>query len=605
MNTLQTVVLPNLDVQAPEDLYVRLNDRAWSELARPALHFDEGGIAHTDTFYGCFSATAWRRHCDVGTLMLALEGEGRFVVTFALHRRELATVWLGEHTVSLSPSSPAVVTVPGWETVKDGLVYFRLRALQAGTLKAARYVTLDTAKQDVRLGLVITHFNRQAQVLPAIQRIRRSVLARPDLRDRVTLTVVDNSRNLPLPPCDDVELIPNRNLGGTGGFVRGLLRLEDEGSHTHALFMDDDASCEPESIARCFAMLRHARSPRLAIAGALISEAHPWHLLEKGARFDGTCKPLHSGLDLRRVDHLVQGDALVERPDYGGWWFFAFPIKGVRRYPFPFFVRGDDVFFGLSNRFEIITLHGIACFGEDFRLKHGPMTAYLDARYHVLHAVLEPSRGAATLLKLGRRLFLKPLLAYHYVSARAFTLAMRHVSEGPQFFRDNLDLAAVRSQIAGWIPAEKMAPLDVSALPLRGPRLRRESRLRRLLRLVTLQGFVLPRALLLDRVQVQEKGYHGSASSVFRFRRVLYEHRASGTGYIAEYDRRLFFAELGHFLRTATSLLVRLPALRRAHALGMEEMCTSAFWREVYGLPSHAAAMPAANESTLQPATAA
>ena len=29
--------------------------------------------------------------------------------------------------------------------------------------------------------------------------------------------------------------------------------------------------------------------------------------------------------------------------DYGGWWFFAFPLEATAAYPYPYFVRGDDV----------------------------------------------------------------------------------------------------------------------------------------------------------------------------------------------------------------------------------------------------------------------
>jgi hypothetical protein len=54
---------------------------------------------------------------------------------------------------------------------------------------------------------------------------------------------------------------------------------------------------------------------------------------------------------------------------------------------------------------------------------------------------------------------------------------------------------------------------------------------------------------------------------------------------MVEYDRSLFFAELRDFAGALATLLARLPKLRRAHAMGMEEMGTAAFWREVYGLP--------------------
>jgi len=582
MNTLQTLVFPNLEVHAPEDMYLRLNDQAWPDLAGPRVHFAAGGIASSDTFYNGLTVGVWKRTCDIRALVLRLEGSGEFVVTIGLHRRAQASIWLSEHAVDLTPGQAAHLPVRAWDSVSDGILFFRIRCLGHGVLEHADYATHDEPLQEVRLGLVITHFNRQAQVLPAIERIRRALLERPDLRDRVTLTVVDNSRNLSVPDHPAIELIPNRNLGGTGGFVRGLLALIDSGTHSHALFMDDDASCETESIARSYAVLRYGREKRLAIAGALLRELAPWHLFEKGARFEGKVEPLSSGLDMRRIDDLLEAERNVLRPDYGAWWFFAFPIAEVRQFPFPFFVRGDDIFFGLGNAFRITTLNGVACFGEDFSAKHSPMTAYLDARYHLVHALLGERKVVSRIFWVGTRLFLKPLTSYHYTSARAVTLALRHTLAGPRFFRDNLDLQAVRSEIASWTPSEKMLPLDRDQFKVRGPRRRRESKLRRLARVLTLQGFLLPDVMLMNRMTIQDKAFHGSASAVFRYRRVLYEHAPSGTGYVAEYDRPRFFAELRAFVGAFGALLRHVPELRGDYRRGYAEMTTQPYWRGVY-----------------------
>jgi galactofuranosylgalactofuranosylrhamnosyl-N-acetylglucosaminyl-diphospho-decaprenol beta-1,5/1,6-galactofuranosyltransferase len=597
LHTLQSLVLPNLGVQAPEDLYVRLNDQAWCRLDEPTLHFEAGGLAWTDTYYGALSVSTWRRHCALKDVLLQVEGEGRFVLSLGLHRHAQAPVWVAEQEVALQPGMPALVAVPGWDGLPDGLLFFRLRALEPGRLTAARYVTPQPPPNAVRLGLVVTHFNRVAQVLPAVERIR-CLLRRSDLRGRLTLTVVDNSRNLPLASDAEVTVIPNQNLGGTGGFVRGMLSLIDGGTHTHALFMDDDASCETESIARALALLSYARTPRLAVTGALISESRPWQLLENGARFDGYVQPIGIGRDLRHVQALLDCDRGDPRPDYGAWWFFAFGLADMQRWPFPFFVRGDDIFFGLHNEFEIITTLGIACQGEDFHVKAGPMTAYLDARYHLVWAVLLQRGGARRVLKLVRELFIKALKGYQYASARAVTLALRHVAAGPRFFRDNMDLAQVRAEIAGWAPVEKMVPLvrldEAYRLPRSGGR---ESKLRRLLRLLTLQGYLLPRALLSSKVLVHEKSFHGRARDVFGFRRVLYRHVASETGYMVELDRGRFFSEMRDMLAQLRPFLRRLPELRQAYAEAMEQMGCARFWRGVYGLnegPAAATARPVA-----------
>jgi GT2 family glycosyltransferase len=582
-HVLQSLVLPRPDLPSDELLCVRLGGDAWLEREARCIVFRAAGTATSDTFYGGLTLGLWKRRCAIRELRVAFEGCGEFLASFGVHRLSHGTVWLGDTRLALDATQPVEVEVPRWSDLEDGLLFWRVRALASGTLADARFVTDDPPVRDVRLGIVVTHFNRQAQARPAIERIRRCILERADLRGRVTLTVVDNSRNLHVLPCPGAAVIPNRNLGGTGGFVRGLLDLVDGGFHTHALFMDDDASCEPESIARTHALLAYARTRRVAVAGALMSEAEPWFTLEKGARFDGQCRPLLAGADMRDVRSLLWAERGIERPDYGGWWLFAFALADVRRWPFPFFVRGDDVLFSLANRFDVVTANGIASWGEDFRAKHGPLTAYLDARYHLLHALAGPSSGVRAVLRVARLLFLRPLLAYQYTCARAVALAMRHLAEGPSFFAAHLDLAPVRAEIASWTPDEKARPLDRAAYDAHKPRRRRrEPRWRTLVRALTLQGFLLPKALIRDAVVLQEKAFHGAAAAVFRYRRILYEHFPTDTAFVAEYDRPRFFAQLANGASALATLLLRLRSLRAAHRRGWDEMTTEAFWRRVY-----------------------
>lgn len=599
MNTLQSLVLPNLDVPATEDMSLRLNDRAWARMDAGCVEFDGGGSLSTDTFYNGLSVGVWQRQCHIGSLALVLAGSGDFVLRIGLHRAGQASLWLAEHALPLGDGTTVQVALPAWAELKDGLLFYTLRARRPGRLDGAAWVTADAPRHAVRLGIVITHFNRQRQVLPAIARLRRTLLQRPDLQGSLTLTVVDNSGNLGLEPGPGVEVIASRNLGGTGGFTRGLLALKDGGAHTHALFMDDDASCEADAIARTLALLQYARDPAQCVCGALLREAAPWQLLEKGARFEGQVRPLSAGLDMRRVEDLLQAEEGATRPDYGAWWFFAFPIAEVKVWPFPFFVRGDDIHFGLANRFAITTLNGVACLGEDFSVKHSPLTAYLDARYHLVLALvggqgLRQARQAVSWV--ASRLFVKQLSAYHYSSAQAVALALRHVLQGPGFFAEHLDMQAVRAEIGRLQPDEKLQPIDRSAHAARPPRHpgRREGRWRKLARLLTLQGFLLPDALIRDDLVLQDKAFHGRAGAVFRHRRVLYLHPPSSTGYIARYDRPRFFAELKGFVRVWWPLMRRLPALQAAYAEAAARYGQEAFWRQVHELPRSPSPCPAA-----------
>src|SRR5215218_7300024 len=104
----------------------------------------------------------------------------------------------------------------------------------------------------------------------------------PVLRDRVDIVVVDNGRSLQPDDLDlaHVTLLPNPNLGGAGGFARGLMHLRAEGRVTHVLFMDDDVSFDPDLVVRIVRLLSYASDPQLCIAGAMLVREQPTLLFE-------------------------------------------------------------------------------------------------------------------------------------------------------------------------------------------------------------------------------------------------------------------------------------------------------------------------------------
>jgi len=54
-----------------------------------------------------------------------------------------------------------------------------------------------------------------------------------------------------------VQLIPNKNVGGSGGFARGLVEALQE--YLPILFMDDDIELDSESIYRLFSLYEYAK----------------------------------------------------------------------------------------------------------------------------------------------------------------------------------------------------------------------------------------------------------------------------------------------------------------------------------------------------------
>ncbi len=584
---LQPVLLPGLDFGAPEEMYARITaGEVRASLKDRTLIFKDGGRAWFDTFFNGITVGLWRQHCSIDDLHLILRGNGNFVLRFGLHRIGHGHRWLDEQTVKLTSGKDYSIELDSWDLLDGGMLYFCLEAVGAATLSGGRFATTTLPVNNVTLGIVITHYDRKRYLLPALQRLRDELLNDPSYN--IKFVVVDNSRNITPHEARGITVLPNMNLGGSGGFMRGLLHLKNDAGATHCLFMDDDASSEVASIKRTYALLQFANTEKFAVAGSLLREIEPYRLFEKGSIFNGMCQPQKSWLDMRQVGDLLFAEHLEREPNYGGWWFFAFAIKDVSYFCFPFFIRGDDIQFAMTNKFAICTMNGIASWAEDFGLKSGPMPIYLDTRAHVTHRLCVLSCSLASCLRLIFRFFFLPLFSYNYATARAVTMAVRDVAGGPEFWLDNLDMTRKRAMIASFSAPEKLARIDRAAYDAEH-RPTHERRRRRWWRMITLNGFLLPNFMLKEAVAYQHKDFAGALRSVFRYKKVLYEYEPLGIGYIAQHDKVKFFTELARFIPELARFVLRFRAIKRAYAAAFPEMTSEAFWQKVYANDPNAA----------------
>ena len=580
---IQHLVMPNLVFGAPEEMYVRLgHGREHVLMSEGRLLFDAGGSASFDSYFNSITVGAWKRHTEIRDLQLRLRGQGRFVVRLGLHRIGHAQRWLSEQLATLALDEDLVVDVAAWAKLESGMLYFAVEALEAGALTAGGFSTRTVQKREVKLGIVITHFNRKAYVLPAIQRIRDELLRDPLYKGRIELIVVDNSQNIMMEEAAGITLIPNKNFGGSGGFARGLLHLKDQQDFTHCLFMDDDASCEIESIKRAFHLIQFSMTDNVSVSGSLLRELEPYRLHEKGGQFDdGHWKPIKHGGDMRCVNSLLFAEASDHLPNYGAWWFFAFPIAQVKAFPFPFFVRGDDAQFSLQNDFQIVTMNGVGCWGDDFGYKESPLTRYLGARATLLLLINFSNVSRWRYFKTMLSWCVASLFSYNYASARACCMAIQHVLQGPGFFVENIDASGVRQAIGAACPDEKLTLLQKHDFSLVYAD-RKESWPRFIFRWMTLNGFLLPSVFLKNRVVYQEKTFRGIFREVFRFKKIFYQYEPTGMGYIAEFDRGRFFLGFFQFALLSCTFLLRLPSLRRVYRSAWSQMTSEDFWRNIY-----------------------
>lgn len=576
---LQSVVFPSYDLCGEESLYFKMNDRcALQSLGRSKVLMQQGGRLFTNTYFNTVSIGKWKSYTGLTDLTLNLSFQGRVVLKWWWYRSEERHLVIGESILSCDDASyPVSVPVPQYERLTDGVVGFELFALENSEIFDFDYRTTMQPRRQVRLGIVITHFNREQYVVPAVRRLNQQLLTDPSYADRVRLFVIDNSQNLTNAQMAGAKVIPNANLGGSGGFMRGLIHIQDSGEFTHGLFMDDDASNEIEAIRRTISLLEYAIDEKTAVSGAMLFEQYPAIQHENGAWFNGICCPRNSGFDMSELGNIVENEKLVQ-VDYGGWWFFAFPLKYVRHYTFPFFVRGDDIYFSLKNHFDIATLNGICSWQEDFAIKDGPLTSYLDTRGYLVHNLLGTFSGSrrGKSLRMIRNWFRRYALTYHYESANAVLDAVEDVMEGPDFWLENIDMRKRRSEILSCVKNEKLQ--DVSTDWNLEFRQVKKSPKKQLSRRLTLNGHLLPKMFFKKYNVALPKGFGGRINESFRCNKILCVDSLSQKGYVVEHDKRAFFSALRRYYKIRYRWWRNYDRLKVAYQARERELTSRDFW---------------------------
>ncbi len=451
------------------------------------------------------------------------------------------------------------------------------------------WLTDDSETQKVNLGIVITTFKREDAVKAAVSRLTRDISAHDIYHDCVDIAVVDNGSTLSPEDVNGALLIPNRNLGGTGGFTRGLIHFQETGRHTHCLFMDDDASCEAGSIFRAISFQRHAADHKVSLSGAMLFENIKFMQWENGAWFDGGCHSINREFDMRDPVKVSENEEEVNKPIYGAWWFFFFPLDLAKNYALPFFVRGDDIDFSYANDFKVVSLNGVSCWQQDFKTKESAMTAYLFLRSHVVHHLTVPT------LKCSFKIIKKILLghfwaynnSYYYGTAACVNLAMQHVMKGPEFWENNIVPTEVLKKIKELSACEKPVPYtddELADMELEQVETKYKTKIMPFfIRRKSLYGHLMPASWIkhsekdmLPKKMTPYKEFTYMRSQIT----VLDELNRTVT--VLKRDPKAYFKNLFMFVILLVKLRLKLSSLRKKYMAALPRQRSREFWKEQF-----------------------
>jgi galactofuranosylgalactofuranosylrhamnosyl-N-acetylglucosaminyl-diphospho-decaprenol beta-1,5/1,6-galactofuranosyltransferase len=582
-NILLQFIFPSLDLCTEEQMYVRYTEGVRYDYEASTLIFDKKGRAFFDTYFNSLSVGKYKRHTVIEALQFRIAGNGKFKISFRNNRLGFSSRLLYDKTIELHSNVEQIIDLSFYQDLDGGMLFFHCECLsEAGTLTDLAFVTPQLPKARVRMGIVITHFKREKYVLNAIKRLKE-LLTMQEYANSIKLIIVDNSNTLPHEDFDFVEVIPNKNYGGSGGFTRGLMQLMQE-NFTHCLFMDDDASCELESIRRTYTFLQYANHPRLSIAGALLMENVQFIQYENGGSYsNGIVTPLKIQYDMRSAEVLLHNEK-EERVDYGAWWFFAFPIAEISVLSFPFFVRGDDITFSIQNDLRIITLNGICSWGEDFTHKIAAMERYMTMRSTLQMAIINnPSqRSKKEALSFFRRQVIYNVKNYNYDRAQLMCEAMRDVLKGNSFWLQNINMDKRRAELQKLVQNEKtqlIADINRIASGVIGGK---ETLFRKFVRVLSLNGHLLPESVVKKDTYKLNRYQENTPGNAFRKQTILYYDPDTSAGYYVNRSLKRFVRIFIDCLKLSMTYSTRFDDLVREHEHCKDDVMSHAFWQQLY-----------------------
>ncbi len=564
---LQNILISASVVADTDELYCRKNNN------RHHLHFN--------TFFNRFSLNQWLCYTRIERLFFKCSVHGKGCVKLFHHNGGISTLLVSKMMERETFSLPLDLVA-----LQQGYLYMVFEPVSDAKLLEASFFTDIAHKPSCKLALVITTFNRPEQVADTVRRIQQALLSNPDTADQFALYVINNGDALPDLDTTGIVLVDNPNLGGAGGFSRGLHEACKDSSITHCVFMDDDAACEIESIRRTYALLALAKNPDLAVAGAMLYEDKPWLLFEAGARLTHAgfkCSPIKPGVDLSTSQGLAAFDEQAHI-QYGGWWFYAFNCRSIRHYPFPFFVRGDDILFGMMNpHHHIVTLNGIASWQMDFRRKFSPWVHYLSARTRFITGGLNNRwfTGGLLCVFFGYQV-MSLAMAYRYESALAVIEAFVDGCKGIDFWRDNADATEVRAKISAITRRETFGdwPAEISrAQCVDMNKTSKGHAWRVALQVITANGHFVPQWLFRQNNAQVSETKKSPLMAAFLRPTLVYVAEESGQAMPLAHSKKQFFFVLWRLTAVMAKSVFMLGKTLRTYKKTIPTLTTEAFWK--------------------------
>ncbi|MEV8266690.1 glycosyltransferase [Microbacterium sp. NPDC076911] len=441
-------------------LYLRAETGAVNRLSARSFTVEAHSRVSFGTYFNAFPAAYWVHSTGVRELILRIEFEGK--ATVRVHRSdsdghaslvatEVLTTGLSDVPISLRDDDDQGSWL--WFDIATGDVPF--------VVMGASWRTVREPVRAPMASIGITTFNKPDYCVEILDALRcapelHRYLARVRIVDQGERRVVEHPNYVrAVEGLDElIAVLPQDNLGGSGGYARVMAESLQDRS-TCVLLLDDDVKIEPEAIRRAIMFSAHCRVPTI-VGGHMFDLLDPLKLYAWAEVVDEEpfmWRTLHAEQmpidfaesDLRDVALLHQRMDV----DYNGWWMSLIPREALESVglPMPAFIKWDDAEYSLraaQQSIPTVTLPGVALWHVSWVGKDDLIDwqAYFHARNRIVAALLhsEAPRGGS-LLRHSRRVDLKHFMSMQYYPVALRHHALRDVLSGPAHMHAGLRTA--------------------------------------------------------------------------------------------------------------------------------------------------------------------
>lgn len=445
---LQTLIFPdNEKVQTQWGIYYR-GSRCTLGYQNAKLAIPSFEIIDFATYFNGFSYKKWKTYTNLGTLRLYLSMKGKFAVELVGYGYHGLQPERHTYTIcnyDLPEQETICVTYPECE---EQLVSFEIHPF-SDCLLYEGYYTGEYRNHDVQtieLAVASTTCFKEDYIIHNMDLFKHEILECDDeISQHFYVHIVDNGQSLESSKynCDKLTVHPNKNVGGSGGFARGMIEaMRQKPRATHVLLMDDDVVILPESLKRTYMLLTLLKPEYQGhfIAGSMLALEDMCVMHEDlgTIRNSGDVCPVHRDLNVTELVNVLKMEE--KRPsiknEFAAWWYCCIPVKAIEKngLPLPIFIRGDDIEYGLRCHPGFITMNGICLWHMGFSNKFNPAIDIYQVYRNLL--VIQSTSGVCEgidFLAWIKRIYKHMMLEFNYGAVELILRALEDYMKGPEF----------------------------------------------------------------------------------------------------------------------------------------------------------------------------